>query len=77
MRMDVRDIPAIVRRQLQRRGTNPFRVAVEARLPGNAIRYVLEGREPKVGRMAEVCKALGLEFYIGLPRGRHLRGAHR
>lgn len=70
MRMDVRDIPAIVRRQLQCRGTNPFRAAVEARLPGNAIRYVLEGREPKVGRMAEVCKALGLEFYIGTPRGR-------
>jgi hypothetical protein len=75
--MDVRDIPAIVRRQLQRRGTNPFRVAVEARLPGNAVRYVLEGREPKVGCMAEVCKALGLELYIGPPRRRHLRGAHR
>ena len=68
--MDVRDIPAIVRRELQRRGTNPFRAAVGARLPGNAIRYVLEGREPKVGRMAEVCDALGLEFYIGPPRGR-------
>lgn len=68
--MDVRDLPAIVRRELQRRGTNPFRAAVEARLPGNAIRYVLEGREPKVGRMAEVCDALGLEFYIGPPRGR-------
>ena len=60
----------IVRRELQRRGTNPFRAAVGARLPGNAIRYVLEGREPKVGRMAEVCDALGLEFYIGPPRGR-------
>ena len=68
--MDVRDIPAIVRSEIQRRGTNPFRAAVEARLPGNAIRYVLEGREPKVGRMAEVCDALGLEFYIGPPRVR-------
>ena len=66
--MGALDIPAIVRLELQRRGTNPFRAAVEAGLPANAIRYVLEGRESKVGRMAEVCDALGLEFYIGPPQ---------
>ena len=63
------DIIEIIRRELERRGTNPFRAAKEAGLPGNAIRYVLDGHEPKVGRLANICDALSLEFYIGPPRG--------
>ena len=62
------DIIEIIRRELERRGTNPFRAAKEAGLPGNAIRYVLDGHEPKVGRLAAICDALGLEFYVGPSR---------
>ncbi len=42
---------------------------MDAGLPGNAVRHLLDGHEPKVGRAAEICRALGLEFYIGPPRG--------
>lgn len=35
----------------------------------NSIRYVLEGREPKLGKLIQICDALGLEFYVGPPRG--------
>ena len=41
---------------------------MEAGLPENAIRTVLAGHEPKVGRLAEICDALGLELYVGPPR---------
>jgi phage repressor protein C with HTH and peptisase S24 domain len=37
-------------------------------LPGNAIRYALEGRATKSQRLAEICDALGLELYVGPPR---------
>ena len=30
---------------------------------------MLDGKEPRVNRAAEICAALGLEFYIGPPRG--------
>ncbi len=41
---------------------------MDAGLPGNAVRHLLDGHEPKSGRLAEICRALGLEFYIGPPR---------
>lgn len=43
--------------------------AVRAGLPRNAIRNVLDGHEPTAGRLAAICDALGLEFYVGPPRG--------
>ncbi|WP_419741316.1 S24 family peptidase [Ruegeria sp.] len=66
--MEYRDIQVALRGAVERRGTNPYRAAIEAGLPGTAIRHALEGHEPKVGRAAEICRALGLEFYIGPPR---------
>ena len=39
-----------------------------AGLPRDAIGHVLKGHEPKLSRTAEICAALGLEFYIGPPR---------
>ena len=54
--------------EIRRKGTNPFRCAKEANLPGNAIRNVLDGYEPRISRVAEICDALGLEFYVGQPR---------
>ncbi len=37
-------------------------------MPDDALRSALRGHEPKAGRLAEICRALGLEFYIGPPR---------
>ena len=66
--MKVSDIAPIVSQALARQGTNPWRAAIKSGLPGNAIRHLLDGHEPKAGRLIEICDALGLEFYIGLPR---------
>lgn len=58
----------IVEKQLTRRGTSAIRAALGAGLTRDAIRSVLRGRSPSVDRAAEICEALGLEFYIGPPR---------
>ena len=68
-RMHIAEISDAIRDAMDRIGTNPFRAATRAGLPDNAIRHVLDGHEPKVSRAAEICAALGLEFYIGPPRG--------
>ena len=65
----MRTVTALIREELERQNLNPFRAAMRANLPENAIRTVLSGREPRAGRLAEICEALGLEFYIGPPRG--------
>ena len=39
-----------------------------AGLPDDAISRVLRGHEPKFTRIAEICEALDLEFYVGPPR---------
>lgn len=44
------------------------KVAKEANLPRDAIRNILDGRDPKLSRAAEVAKALGLDFYAGPPK---------
>ena len=69
--MQISEIAAVIRRELERRGTNAYRAAVDAGLPQNAIRSVLRGREPGSERLAEICRALELEFYVGPPRGHH------
>ena len=69
--MQTSEIAAVIRMELERRGTNAYRAAVDAGLPQNAIRSVLKGREPGSDRLAEICRALELEFYVGPPRGHH------
>lgn len=66
--MDMSDITAAIRKEIEARGTNPHRAAKDARLPKNSIRYVLDGHEPRAGRLIEICAALGLEVYVGPPR---------
>lgn len=66
--MELPDITAAIRQEIEARGTNPYRAAKEARLPENSIRYVLDGHEPRAGRLIEICHALGLELYVGPPR---------
>lgn len=41
---------------------------MDAGLPRDAIRNILEGHDPKLSRVIEVASALGLEFYVGPPR---------
>ena len=60
------DIAGAIRRALKRRRTTPYRVYLNAGLSGNAIRYTLEGRATRSDRLAEICDALGLKFYVGL-----------
>ena len=72
--MDYSEIRMLLVAALKEMGTNPFRAAITAGLPGTAIRHALEGHEPKAGRLAEICDALGLEFYIGPPRGQSQAG---
>ncbi|WP_420585823.1 S24 family peptidase [Ruegeria sp.] len=67
--MQSEELTELFRLEIERQGTNPFRVAKDHGLPANALRHVLKGHEPKVSRAAEICEALGLEFYIGPPRG--------
>lgn len=62
------EIAAVVRRALRTRNTTAFRAARDAGLPGNAIRHLLEGRDSRISRLAEICDALGLELYVGRPR---------
>ncbi len=66
--MDSHDIPPVIEEALRRKGTNPTRLARENGWSVNAIRYILEGRPPTSRRLAEVCRALDLEFYVGPPR---------
>ena len=66
--MRKKNIIAAIREELDRRGVSPFRAAISAGLPENAIRYALEGREIRVSRLIEICESLGLEFYVGPPR---------
>ena len=66
--MNVDEIADVIRRTLKKKGWSPFRAASRARLPENAIRTVLDGHEPRVGRLAEICDVLDLELYVGPPR---------
>lgn len=59
------NIIAAIQEALKRQGTNPSRVAKDNGLSVNAVRYILEGRPPSSRRLAEVCEALDLEFYVG------------
>ena len=62
------EIVNVIREALKRKGSNPSRFAKEHGFSINAVRYILEGRPPSSRRLAEVCEALGLEFYVGPPR---------
>ena len=72
--MDRKDIEEAVIAALHQSGLNPHRAAVGAGLPEDAIRNVLAGHEPKASRLAQICAALGLEFYIGPPRAEVAEG---
>ena len=59
------EIAAVIREELKRRRLTPFRAARIANLPENAIRTVLDGHEPRVGRLVTICQSLGLDVHVG------------
>ena len=62
----IADIRAHAERALGPRSSHA--VATAAGLPRNAIYQFLRGHEPRAERLAEICAAVGLEFYAGPPR---------
>ena len=74
--MEPGQIAAAIRQALAEKGTTAYRASLDAGLPGNAIRYALEGRATKSQRLAEICDALGLELYVGPPREQKPPSAH-
>jgi len=66
--MAIIDFADVVRRRLAERGQSQYRAAVNSGLPQDAIRSVLNGHVPRLNRVEQICRALGLELYIGPPR---------
>ena len=66
--MDLETFTDLVRSRLRESGQSAAGAAVNAGLPRDAIRSVLRGHPPTFTRAAEICEALGVEFYIGPPR---------
>ena len=62
------DFAEAVRRRLAERGQTQYRAAINSGLPQDAIRSVLKGHVPRLNRVEQICRALGLELYIGPPR---------
>ena len=62
------DFAEAVRRRLAERGQSQYRAALNSGLPQDAIRSVLNGHIPRLNRVEQICRALGLELYIGPPR---------
>ena len=62
------DFAEAIRRRLAERGQSQYRAALGSGLPQDAIRSVLKGHVPRLNRVEQICRALGLELYIGPPR---------
>lgn len=58
----------LIKREIAVRGVSVRALAASIGLPHRSVQNVLDGKEPKVDRAAEICRALGFEFYIGRPR---------
>ena len=70
LRVRFEEVQDEIRQALSRLGVSPYRAALDADLPRDAIhRVIVEGRSPGVDRLEAICKAVGLEFYVGPPRG--------
>lgn len=63
------DFPTIIQARLKEKNVNKYRAALDAGLPEDAIRSVLDGHVPKLDRVEEICRALDFEIYIGPSRG--------
>ena len=61
-------LAALVREKLREKSLSARAAALNAGLPIRRIQGVLEGHSPTLDHAGELCRALGLEFYIGEPR---------
>ena len=66
--MTTSDFAEVVRRRLAERGQSQYRAALSGGLPQDAIRSVLNGHVPRLNRVEQICRALGLELFIGPSR---------
>ena len=66
--VNAHDFAAVMERRLAKIGNTRAGLERSAGLPKDAIRNVFRGHPPTLPRAAEICAALGLEFYIGEPR---------
>lgn len=66
--MRAQEFRKVVETRLRETGQTRYSAAVSHGLPGDAISRVLGGTEPKLERIAAICEALDLEFYIGPKR---------
>ena len=62
------DFAEVVRRRLAEKGESKYRAAIKSGLPQDAIRSVLNGHVPRLNRVEQICRALGLELFIGPSR---------
>ena len=62
------DFSETIRRRLAENGQSKYGAAVNSGLPQDAIRSVLNGHVPRLNRVEQICRAIGLELYIGPPR---------
>ena len=60
---------AAIRHRLAQEGMSVRAVALRAGIPIRSVNSMLEGHIPSVERAVQVAAAVGLEFYIGPPRG--------
>ena len=63
-----KQIVQLIKQELLDRGTSVRALSAEISLPPRSLQNILDGKEPRLRRAADICKALGLEFYIGPPR---------
>ena len=59
------DFAEVIRRRLAEKGQSQYRAALNSGLPQDAIRSVLNGHVPRLNRVEQICRAVGLELFIG------------
>lgn len=62
------DIASALRAHHEISGESYRSVARRAGVPARSLTSILQGHAPSIDRAAEICVAIGLEFYIGPPR---------
>ena len=63
-----RDIARALQAHKEASGESYRAVAARAGVPTRSLTAILQGHAPSVDRAADICEALGLEFYVGPPR---------
>ena len=58
----------VIEEALRERGISARKASIEATGKPDLIREMRRGRAPSIDRLGELCRVLGLEFYVGRPR---------